>query len=312
MEIVDRIRSGDRRALARLISRIENGAPEARDALIELYRHTGRAWIIGLTGAPGTGKSTLARALALEERRRGRTVGVIAVDPTSPFTGGAVLGDRVRMQDLTGDPGVFVRSMATRGAMGGLAPTTIGVAEVLDAAGFDVILVETVGVGQDEVDIARAAHTTVVVQVPGLGDDIQAIKAGLLEIADIYVVNKADREGADRLVSELAAMLSLAPDRGRRPPILRTVARDEMGIAELADAVEAHRRQLERTGRLVEELGKRIRQEILMLAESDLAARLHRRVGNGRLDGLVADVAARRLDPYTAARLLAEEVCEPA
>ena len=211
--------AGNRRALARTISLVEDGGPEARALLAALYPHTGRGHVIGVTGAPGTGKSTLVNALAKAYREQGRTVGIIAVDPTSPFSGGALLGDRVRMRDLAGDPGVFIRSMATRGSLGGLARATADVIAVLDAAGFDRILVETVGVGQAEVDIAGAAHTTIVVEAPGLGDEVQAIKAGVLEIADLFAVNKADREGADHTVMALQMMQGLAPARtGHHPP----------------------------------------------------------------------------------------------
>ena len=205
--------AGNRRALARTISLVEDGGPEARALLAALYPHTGRGHVIGITGAPGTGKSTLVNALAKAYRQQGRTVGIIAVDPTSPFSGGALLGDRVRMRDLAGDPGVFIRSMATRWSLGGLARTTADVIAVLDAAGFDRILVETVGVGQAEVDIAGAAHTTIVVEAPGMGDEVQAIKAGVLEIADLFAVNKADREGADHTVMALQMMQGLAPAR---------------------------------------------------------------------------------------------------
>ena len=211
--------AGNRRALARTISLVEDGGPEAHALLAALYPHTGRGHVIGITGAPGTGKSTLVNTLAKAYREQGRTVGIIAVDPTSPFSGGALLGDRVRIRDLAGDPGVFIRSMATRGSLGGLARATADVIAVLDAAGFDRILVETVGVGQAEVDIAGAAHTTIVVEAPGLGDEVQAIKAGVLEIADLFAVNKADREGADHTVMALQMMQGLAPARpGHHPP----------------------------------------------------------------------------------------------
>lgn len=206
MDLVAQLLAGNRRALARTISQVENEGPEAHALLAALYPHTGRSHVIGVTGAPGTGKSTLVNALAKAYRAAGRTVGVIAVDPTSPFSGGALLGDRVRMRDLAGDPGVFIRSMATRGSLGGLARATADVISVLDAAGFDRILVETVGVGQAEIDIASAAHTTIVVEAPGLGDEVQAIKAGILEIADLFAVNKADRDGADHTVMALQMM----------------------------------------------------------------------------------------------------------
>ena len=217
VDLITQLLAGNRRALARTISQVEDGGPTAHTLLAALYPHTGRAHVIGITGAPGTGKSTLVNALAKTYRAQGRTVGIIAVDPTSPFSGGALLGDRVRMRDLAGDPGIFIRSMATRGSLGGLGRATADVISVLDAAGFDRILVETVGVGQAEVDIAGAAHTTIVVEAPGLGDEVQAIKAGVLEIADLFAVNKADREGADHTVMALQMMQGLAPTPGRPP-----------------------------------------------------------------------------------------------
>ena len=225
-DLADRVRAGDLRALARAISVVENEGPRAAALIAALHPHTGRSTIVGLTGPPGAGKSTLADRLAVEWRARGRRVGIIAVDPTSPFTGGALLGDRVRMQQHAGDEGVFIRSMATRGHLGGLASATGDVALVLDAAGYDVVLIETVGVGQDEVEVVRTADIAIVVVVPGTGDDVQALKAGIMEIADIYVVNKADREGADRAAASIEALLALQPVGGEawRPPILRTEA----------------------------------------------------------------------------------------
>ncbi len=238
-DLVDRILAGDRRAIARAISYVENRDPAAVPLLRELFPKSGRAWVVGLTGSPGAGKSTLAEKLAVEYRRRDLPVGILAVDPTSPFSGGAILGDRVRMQSLANDPGVYIRSMATRGQLGGLAPTTQDAVMILDAAGCEVILIETVGVGQDEVEVARLADATVLLLVPGSGDDIQTFKAGVMEIADLYVVNKADRAGADRVEQEVAAMLSLTsrPD-GWRPPIVRTVATSGQGISELVVALD--------------------------------------------------------------------------
>src|SRR5690348_17187899 len=242
-DIVERLLAGDRRALARVVTLIENNAPETRQILARLHVHGGHAHIIGITGSPGAGKSTLVTQLARELRRRDRTIGVIAVDPSSPFTGGAILGDRIRMQELAGDPHVFIRSMASRGSLGGLAVSTRDTVRALDAAGFDVVIIETVGAGQAEVEIVRAAQTVVVVTVPGMGDDIQAIKAGILEIADIFVVNKADRPGADQTAAELRMLLSLDEHRGERrwrPPILKTIAATGEGVPELVDALARH------------------------------------------------------------------------
>ncbi|HEX6123281.1 MAG TPA: methylmalonyl Co-A mutase-associated GTPase MeaB, partial [Ktedonobacterales bacterium] len=252
-DIVERLLAGDRRALARVVTLIENNAPEARQILARLHAHGGHAHIVGFTGSPGAGKSTLVMQLARELRRREQRVGIIAVDPSSPFTGGAILGDRIRMQELSGDPKVFIRSMASRGSLGGLAATTRDVTRALDAAGFDTIIVETVGAGQAEVEIVRAAQSVVVVTVPGMGDDIQAIKAGILEIADIFVVNKADRPGADQTAAELRMLLSLDEHRKEhawRVPIIKAVATTGEGVPELADKLAAHLESLRVTGQL--------------------------------------------------------------
>jgi LAO/AO transport system kinase len=318
--------SGNRRALARTISLVEDGGPDAAAALGALYPHTGRAHVIGVTGAPGTGKSTLVNALARAYRVLGRTVGVIAVDPTSPFSGGALLGDRVRMRDLAGDPGVFIRSMATRGSLGGLARTTADVISVLDAAGFDRILVETVGVGQAEVDIAGAAHTTIVVEAPGLGDEVQAIKAGVLEIADLFAVNKADREGADRTVLALQMMQGLAPAPaghhgtagghshhpspgpqpagGWLPPIVKTVATRGEGIDTLHTWIESHAAYLRETGGLAQRETGRAAAALDHVLRERLFAALLARVPANEFSSMVAAVASRRMDPYAAAEQL--------
>src|SRR5438270_3917420 len=235
---VDRIRAGEVRALARAISTIEDNHPQSRELLKALFNHTGHASVIGLTGAPGAGKSTLVDQLAREYRKQERTAGIIAVDPTSPYTGGAILGDRIRMQAHHADPGIYIRSMATRGHLGGLARATVDAATVLDAAGKDVVMIETVGVGQDEIDIVRLADITVVILVPGMGDDVQTIKAGIMEIADIFVINKSDREGADRVEREIRAMQSLATRSDHwTPPIVKTVASEGAGVKELAAAI---------------------------------------------------------------------------
>jgi LAO/AO transport system kinase len=297
--------AGDRRALARLISFVEDDGPQAHRALALLHPHSGHAHIIGVTGAPGTGKSTLVNELAKGLRARGHTVGIVAVDPTSPFTGGALLGDRVRMRDLAGDPGIFIRSMATRGSLGGLAQATGDVVKVLDAVGFAVVLVETVGVGQAEVDIARTAHTTVVVEAPGLGDEVQALKAGLLEIADLLVVNKADRPGAAQTARALEAMLDLGrSDNGWRPPVLQTVALDGTGVDAALEAIAAHRAYLQESGQWARRERERARADLLRVLERELLHRLRARAGEDVLEHWVERVAARQVDVYTAAAAL--------
>lgn len=298
--------AGDVRALARLISLVEDEDASARAALAILYPQTGRAHLIGVTGAPGTGKSTLVNEMAKVYRRRGLTVGIVAVDPTSPFSGGAILGDRVRMRELAGDPGIFIRSMATRGSLGGLARSTSDVVKVLDAAGYDRILIETVGAGQAEVDIAKTAHSTIVVEAPGFGDDIQAIKAGILEIADVFAVNKADREGADSTATALEMMLDLnGTEPGQwRPPIVKTVAIRGDGVADLVDRVEAHYDHLRRTGLLARKEEERVRDELVALIQHELTEALLASLQPGELDDWVRRVAHREADPYAAARAL--------
>ncbi len=298
----EQVRAGDVRAISRAITAIENRDPQAVEILRSLFPSTGRAYLTGITGAPGTGKSTLVDRLAAHYRQQQQTVGIIAVDPTSPFTGGAILGDRIRMQGHATDDGIYIRSMATRGFLGGLARATGDVALLLDAAGKQVVLIETVGVGQDEVDIVRLADCTLVMLVPGLGDDVQNMKAGLMEIADIFVLNKCDREGADRLEQQLRAMLQLVPDRDAwKPPIVRTVATENKGIAELAAAIEEFRKHFELSH---ERQAKRIahwRQRLLELLESCLVERVLANCGGEKaLDALAGDVAARKLDPYAA------------
>lgn len=306
-DLVERLLSGDRRALARVISLVEDDSPQGHQALRLLYSRTGRAHTVGITGASGSGKSTLVASLIREYRSRGRTVGVVAVDPSSPFSHGALLGDRIRMQDLASDADVFVRSMATRGAQGGLAAATAQVASVLDAAGKDVVLIETVGVGQDEVDIAGAALTTVVVLTPSAGDDVQTMKAGIMEIADILVVNKADLAGSDSLVTQLAALIASAPPGARETPILKTIATRDEGTAELADAVDLHRRHLEESGELARRRQAEARQQVLAMARHRLlAAVLDATERDGRLEDLVRAVAERTLDPHSAAQQLIE------
>jgi LAO/AO transport system kinase len=303
MELVERLVNGDRRALARSITMVESGDPGSRVILRHAYPYTGRAHILGVTGAPGSGKSTLVNALAKEFRRRDRTIGIVAVDPSSPFTGGALLGDRIRMQELYGDAGIFIRSMASRGHLGGLARATAEVIKLLDAAGFSLVVVETVGAGQAEVEVARAAHTTVVVEVPGLGDDIQAIKAGILEVADILVVNKADLVGADRRIAQLRAMLEMgATDCPWQPPIVRTVANQGEGIVELADAVGQHWTFLTAKGRLAEFRRRQAEQEFEEALRYEAMRLLYERFLDPRRQSeLVERICQRDLDPYSAA-----------
>ena len=300
--LADRVLSGEARAVARAISLIEDDDPGAADLLRALFAHTGRAFLIGVTGPPGAGKSTLVDRLCGELRRAGSTVGVIAVDPSSPFTGGAVLGDRLRMQSHSADDGVFIRSMATRGHLGGLARATADAALVLDASGRDIVVIETVGVGQDEVDIVRTADVSVVTLVPGTGDDVQALKAGIMEIADVFVVNKADRDGADRLVSSVESNLSLhAYGAGDwRPPIVKTVATTGDGVPDLMEAIARFRDQAKDT----ERPRRRARAESRLreIVSGRLMAHLEERVlAPGELETTVGRIAARELDPYTAA-----------
>ncbi len=298
--LVERLRSGDPRALARAITVVENRAPEANELLKALFPHTGRAQIIGLTGSPGAGKSTLVDQLAREYRKAGKTLGIIAVDPTSPYSGGAILGDRIRMQSHHADPGIYIRSMATRGFLGGLARTTSDVATVLDAGGKDIILIETVGVGQDEVDIVRLADITVVILVPGMGDDVQTIKAGIMEIADVFVINKSDREGAERVEREIRAMQAIAPRRDRwSPPIVKTVATSGQGIPELAQAIAGYSAFLEKEGLLRGKKEENWRERLVeMLREALLERVLREQVGDG-VARYAAEIAAHRRDPYT-------------
>ena len=313
--LIAEVRDGRRGAIARAISIAESTNPAARDFVAAIHRHAGRAHIIGITGVPGAGKSTMVRALAQGLRARGATIGIVAIDPSSPFTGGAILGDRIRMTDISGDPGVFIRSMATRGALGGLARSTLDVADVLDAAGFDAVLIETVGVGQDEVDVVQAAHTVVVVSAPGLGDEIQAIKAGVLEIADIHVVSKCDRPDAEKTVGDLRGMLHLgSPGRGDstwRVPVMPTSAQNRDGIEELLNAIEAHRRHLHDSGEITERRRMILRMRVLKAAEDIVRSEI---LGRRRatLDQVLAAAAVGEIDPYGAARRLVDAIGEGA
>ena len=304
-ELASLLRAGQPRALARAISLVENGDPARLELLRLLYPHTGRAKVLGVTGPPGAGKSTLVDRLARHYRGRDERVGILAVDPTSPFSGGAILGDRIRMQALYLDPGVFIRSMATRGAMGGLARATLDAVDLMDAAGFDWILVETVGVGQDEVDVVRGVETVVLVTLPGLGDDIQAIKAGIIEIADVFVVNKADRDGADRARRDLQMMLTLGDDpheeESWRPPILKTVASRNEGIEELAAEIDRHRAWLRQGDELERRRRSRLRLQVENLLKERVLERADEILG---VDREVERAFRDRIDPYRVAERL--------
>ncbi len=328
MTLAQSVLAGDRLSLSRLLTQVENNTPEGHAALIELFPHTGQAHLIGVTGAPGTGKSSLVNQLALHYRRKEqKRVAIVAVDPSSPFTGGAVLGDRVRMRDLAGDPGVFIRSMASRGSLGGLAQSTAAVVQVFDAAGYEIILIETVGAGQSEVDIARLAHTTIVVEAPGLGDDIQAIKAGILEIADILVVNKADRPGAENTIKALRNALELAhplrhvfQHHGRLevveaptrpveynswiPPLLATVATEGKGIPELAEAIGQHVAHLRQSGDWAARERARLEVEMEALLSEALLARFRAGLSPEQYEQMMEKVFHREFSPWEAVKLL--------
>jgi len=303
--LLEQLRSGDARSLARAISIVENRSPGWSDLLKALFPQTGHARILGLTGAPGAGKSTLVDQLAKHYRKQNRTVGIIAVDPTSPYTGGAILGDRIRMQDHFSDPGIYIRSMATRGSLGGLARTTADVATVMDASGRDLIMIETVGVGQDEVDIVRLADVTVVILVPGMGDDVQSIKAGIMEIADIFVINKSDREGAERVEREIRALQSLAIRSDHwTPPIVKTVASDGTGIGELVAAIGEYEAYLRKEDLVLQHSIENWQERLIEMLRDSLLERARDQMQDGRLAAYAADVAGHKRDPYT----LVEEI----
>lgn len=300
-DLIAQLRSGDSRALARAISSVEDHAPGWIDLLRDLFPHTGKARTIGLTGAPGAGKSTLVDQLAKHYRGENHTVGIIAVDPTSPYTGGAILGDRIRMQQHFSDPGIYIRSMATRGSLGGLARTTADVALVLDASGRDLVLIETVGVGQDEVDIVRVADCTVVILVPGMGDDVQTIKAGIMEIADIFVINKVDHEGAERVEREIRALQSLAI-RGDKwtPPIVKTVATEGQGTKELAEAIATYESHMEEQRLFLQRRTQNWEVRLVEMLRDSLLQQVQAAVSDKELARLAGEIAEHKRDPYSA------------
>lgn len=302
LELVEKVLKGNKRSAAKLITLIENNGPEKNEALAQLYPHTGKAMLVGITGSPGAGKSSLVDELTKEIRKHDLKVGIIAVDPTSPISGGALLGDRIRMQEHALDKGVFIRSMGTRGCLGGLARATKDVMKVLDAYGCDVILVETVGVGQSELDIVNYADTTVVVLNPGAGDHIQSIKAGIMEIADIFTVNKADLPGAKKVKVEVEGMLDLGHYNGWRPPVLKTVTLDGQGIPELWETIQKHQCYLRGNGAHTELSKNRLRLEMVEIIENELRMQLWKKAGeNGNFEELIERVLKRSIDPYTAA-----------
>jgi LAO/AO transport system kinase len=308
---LDQLRSGDVRTLARAISTVENRAPGWSELLKALFPHSGKARVLGLTGPPGAGKSTLVDQLARFYRKQKRTVGIIAVDPTSPYTGGAILGDRIRMQEHFSDPGIYIRSMATRGSLGGLARTTADVTTVLDASGRDLIMIETVGVGQDEVDIVRLADVTILILVPGMGDDVQTIKAGIMEIADIFVINKSDRDGADHVEREIRTLQSLAMRHdGWTPPIVKTVASQGLGIEELAGAVADYEEYLKKKDLALNRSVENWRERLVEMLRDTLLEKARAQFGDGNLARLAAEVAEHKRDPYSVVEEIAAKAAK--
>jgi len=311
--LVERIRSGDTLALARAISAVENRQAGWSDLLKSLFPHTGKSRILGMTGAPGAGKSTLVDQLAKHYRKENRSIGIIAVDPTSPYTGGAILGDRIRMQDHYSDPGIYIRSMATRGSLGGLARATADVATVLDASGRDLIMIETVGVGQDEIDIVRLADVTIVILVPGMGDDVQTIKAGIMEIADIFVINKSDREGAERVEREVRAMQSLAVRSDRwTPPIVKTVASDGTGISELAAAIAGYEAYLLKENLAFKKNVENWRERLVEMLRDAMLDKVRAEMDDASLERYAGEIAKHKRDPYSLVEELMRRVADRA
>lgn len=306
---IKQLRSGDVRTLARAISAVENRAPGWSELLKALFQHSGKARVLGLTGPPGAGKSTLVDQLARYYRKHNRTVGIIAVDPTSPYTGGAILGDRIRMQEHFSDAGIYIRSMATRGSLGGLARTTADVTTVLDASGRDLIMIETVGVGQDEVDIVRLADVTILILVPGMGDDVQTIKAGIMEIADIFVINKSDRDGAEHVEREIRTLQSLATRHdGWTPPIVKTVASQGVGIEELAAAIAGYEAYLQKQNLALKRSVENWQERLVEMLRDTMLEKARAQLADGNLARLAAEVAEHKRDPYT----LVEEIATKA
>jgi LAO/AO transport system kinase len=310
MNIAEELLSGSRLALSRAITAIENEYDDAVEIMQKIYGSTGKAYVLGITGPPGAGKSTLTDKIAKAYRAMGKTVGIIAIDPTSPFSGGAILGDRIRMSELTLDEGIFIRSMGTRGSLGGLSRKTADTIKLMDAAGKDIILVETVGVGQSEVDIVKTADTTIVVMVPGLGDDIQAIKAGILEIGDVFAINKADREGVDKVYREIEMMLDLNQEKVLwRPPVKKVIASQNEGVTELLEAIDQHKNWLSESGELSVRRNERIKTELLAILNEHIGRYILAKVTqNGQFDELLHSVEAREVDPYSAVQNIIKDI----
>ncbi|MCE5285398.1 MAG: methylmalonyl Co-A mutase-associated GTPase MeaB [Pelosinus sp.] len=310
MNIAEELLGGSRLALSRAITAIENEYDNAVEIMQKIYAHTGKAYVIGITGPPGAGKSTLTDKIAKAYRAMGKTIGIIAIDPTSPFSGGAILGDRIRMSELTLDEGIFIRSMGTRGSLGGLSRKTADAIKLMDAAGKDIILVETVGVGQSEVDIVKTADTTIVVMVPGLGDDIQAIKAGILEIGDVFAINKADREGVDKVCREIEMMLDLNQEQVLwRPPVRKVIASQNEGVNELLAAIDQHKNWLSESGELSVRRNERIKTELLAILNEQIGRYILTKVtDSGKFNELLHNVEARRVDPYSAVENILKDI----